>query len=311
MEEKRIPAAVKVLTACTYFLAGIFILACVVLHLSPIQEGMSSAMFGTVGTLTFIGGIIAAVILIADTAILGSLHILKKFPSTLTLGTMVYNDIALIAAVFILYTFDNRGTDFPYPIVYVIPGITFLLSLICILDDCKKNAVLPEEESELEEEIEIFVEEEAEVPVFDPDFVGADDNLVEESFEEIEEEGLSEKELRKLQKQQEKEERKQAKLLAKQQKEAERQAAREAKEAEREAAREAKAAAKEAAEESVITEEPKVTLPAQEVVNAPTHTPVEAKAPIQEQPKPTFQNTNVEFKSISFDDFGEYMEEDD
>lgn len=307
MEEKRIPAAVKVLTACTYFLAGIFILACVVLHLSPIQEGMSSAMFGTVGTLTFIGGIIAAVILIADTAILGSLHILKKFPSTLTLGTMVYNDIALIAAVFILYTFDNRGTDFPYPIVYVIPGITFLLSLICILDDCKKNAALPEEESELEEEIEIFVEEEAEVPVFDPDFVGADDNLVEESFEEIEEEGLSEKELRKLQKQQEKEERKQAKLLAKQQKEAERQAAREAKAAEREA----KLAAKEAAEESVITEEPKVTLPAQEVVNAPTHTPVEAKAPIQEQPKPTFQNTNVEFKSISFDDFGEYMEEDD
>ena len=330
MEENRVSTPVKVLTVGSYLLAGILILVCCVLHLNSIQAGLSTSADLAIEQLTFIGGIIAAVILVIDTAVLGTLHILKKFPSTLSVGTMVYNDVALIASVFLMHIYDNRGAVFPYSVAYAIPAITFVLSAICLIDDCVK-AKAPAEDGDEEMEFEELAEEElATETVFEPDYVGTTDNMVEDAAEE---EGPSEKELRKLEKQKAKEEKKQAKLLAKQQKQAEKQAAAEAKAAEKAAAAEAKAlaaeqkeadkvaAAEAKAEAETAAEEARLQAVEQKAAEKAAAEAAKAKlaaerAAAVETAKakaaaPSFENTKVEFKSISFDDFGDYMEDDD
>ena len=86
-------------------------------------------------TLYFLIEVAAAVLLVVDTMILGITKATRKFPSLMTVLAFIYNDIAVIATVFGLYLFGQPRTWFQYPLVFLIPAITFVLALICLIDD--------------------------------------------------------------------------------------------------------------------------------------------------------------------------------
>lgn len=86
-------------------------------------------------TLFFLIEIGAAVVLIIDTMIVGITKATRKFPSLMTVLAFIYNDLAVIATVFGLYMFGQPRAWFPYPLAFLIPAITFLLALICLIDD--------------------------------------------------------------------------------------------------------------------------------------------------------------------------------
>ena len=86
-------------------------------------------------TLFFLIEIGAAVLLIVDTMIVGITKATKKFPSLMTVLAFIYNDLAVVATVFGLYMFGQPRSWFPYPWAFLIPAITFLLTLICLIDD--------------------------------------------------------------------------------------------------------------------------------------------------------------------------------
>ena len=96
-------------------------------------------------TLFFLIEIAAAVLLIVDTMILGITKATRKFPSLMTVLAFVYNDLAVIATVFGLYMFGQPRSWFPYPWAFLIPAITFLLALICLIDDFRRDKGVVEE----------------------------------------------------------------------------------------------------------------------------------------------------------------------
>ncbi|MBQ3050881.1 MAG: hypothetical protein IJC96_03240 [Clostridia bacterium] len=95
-------------------------------------EAVSTFLHGTVFFLIEIG---AAVLLIIETMIVGITKVTRKFPSLMTVLAFIYNDLAVIATVFGLYMFGQPRGWFPYPLAFLIPAITFLLTLICLIDD--------------------------------------------------------------------------------------------------------------------------------------------------------------------------------
>lgn len=96
------------------------------------MEAVGTFLHGTVFFLIEIG---AAVLLIIDTMIAGITKVTRKFPSLMTVLAFIYNDLAVIATVFGLYMFGQPRGWFPYPLAFLIPAITFLLTLICLIDD--------------------------------------------------------------------------------------------------------------------------------------------------------------------------------
>lgn len=87
----------------------------------------------------------AAVLLIVDTVVVSITKVTKQFPSLMTVLAFVYNDIAVIATVFGLYMFGQPRAWFPYPLAFLIPAITFLLALICLIDDFRRDKGVIEE----------------------------------------------------------------------------------------------------------------------------------------------------------------------
>ena len=86
-------------------------------------------------TLFFLIEVGAAVVLIIDTMIAAITKVTRKFPSLMTVLAFIYNDLAAIATVFGIYMFGQPKAWFPYPLAFLIPAITFLLTLICLIDD--------------------------------------------------------------------------------------------------------------------------------------------------------------------------------
>ena len=86
-------------------------------------------------TLFFLIEVGAAVLLIVETMAVAITKVSRKFPSLMTVLALIYNDLAVIATVFVLYMFGQPKTWFPYPLAFLIPAITFLLTLICLIDD--------------------------------------------------------------------------------------------------------------------------------------------------------------------------------
>ena len=97
-----------------------------------LPEGITTFLHRTLFFLIEVG---AAVLLIIDTMVVGITKATRKFPSLMTVLAFLYNDLAVIATVFGLYLFGQPRSWFPYPLAFLIPAITFLLSLICLIDD--------------------------------------------------------------------------------------------------------------------------------------------------------------------------------
>ena len=96
-------------------------------------------------TLFFLIEVGAAVLLIVDTVVISVTKVTRKFPSLMTVLAFVYNDIAVVATVFGLYLFGQPQGWFPYPLAFLIPAITFVLALVCLLDDFRRDKGVTEE----------------------------------------------------------------------------------------------------------------------------------------------------------------------
>ena len=86
-------------------------------------------------TLFFLIEVGAAVVLIIDTMIAAITKVTRKFPSLMTVLASISTDLAAIATVFGIYMFGQPKAWFPSQLAFLIPAITFLLTLICLIDD--------------------------------------------------------------------------------------------------------------------------------------------------------------------------------
>lgn len=151
MSERNAPTWFKILTVVTYLLGGLVILAVVAAHTPFLASwfsahGLSTAVLYLQNSF-FKYEIVAALILVIDTVLFGSSHVTSNFPSGLTTGTLVYNDLIFVGSIFLMYHYDSKGVYFPYPLIYIIPVIIYVLCFVFLIDDwvrsSRKAAVSP------------------------------------------------------------------------------------------------------------------------------------------------------------------------
>lgn len=136
MTKKSVSGGWKAVVLILFFLSELVLTAGILSNLQSVCNILPEAVTTFLHrTLFFLIEIGAAIVLILDTMILGITKALRKFPSLMTVLAFVYNDLAVIATVFGLYMFGQPRSWFPYPLAFLIPAITFLLALICLIDD--------------------------------------------------------------------------------------------------------------------------------------------------------------------------------
>ncbi|MBP5459953.1 MAG: hypothetical protein J6Y62_07315 [Clostridia bacterium] len=140
MTRKSVSGGWKAVVLILFFLAELVLCAGILANIESVNtflsaHGMAAVMTFLTRTLYFLIEIGAAVVLIIDTMIVGITKVTRRFPSLMTVLAFIYNDLAVIATVFGLYMFGQPKSWFPYPLAFLIPAITFLLALICLIDD--------------------------------------------------------------------------------------------------------------------------------------------------------------------------------
>lgn len=146
MTKKSVSGGWKALVLILFFLSELVLTAGILSNLQSVCNVLPEVVTTFLHrTLFFLIEIGAAVVLILDTMILGITKALRKFPSLMTVLAFVYNDLAVIATVFGLYMFGQPRSWFPYPLAFLIPAITFLLALICLIDDFIRDKGIMEE----------------------------------------------------------------------------------------------------------------------------------------------------------------------
>ncbi len=150
MTRKSVSGGWKAVVLILLFLSELILCAGILGNLESVcnfltARGMEFIVTFLHRTLFFLIEIAAAVILIIDTMIAAITRVSKKFPSLMTVLAFVYNDLAVIATVFGLYMFGQPRGWFPYPLAFLIPAITFLLTFICLIDDFIRDPGISEE----------------------------------------------------------------------------------------------------------------------------------------------------------------------
>lgn len=140
MTKKSVSGGWKALVLILLLLSELVLCAGILANIQTVANFLSAHGLAAVveflhGTVFFLIEIGAAVLLIIDTMIVGITKATRKFPSLMTVLAFIYNDLAVIATVFGLYMFGQPRSWFPYPLAFLIPAITFLLTLICLIDD--------------------------------------------------------------------------------------------------------------------------------------------------------------------------------
>ena len=140
MTRKSVSGGWKAVVLLLLFLSELVLCAGILGNLEGVCNFLDAhglAAIGTFlhGTVFFLIEIGAAVLLIIDTMIAGITKVTRKFPSLMTVLAFIYNDLAVIATVFVLYMFGQPRGWFPYPLAFLIPAITFVLTFICLIDD--------------------------------------------------------------------------------------------------------------------------------------------------------------------------------
>lgn len=140
MIRKSVSGGWKAVVLILFFLAELVLCAGILANIQSVNtflsaHGLAAVMTFLTRTLFFLIEIGAAVVLIIDTMIVGITKVTRKFPSLMTVLAFIYNDLAVIATVFGLYMFGQPKSWFAYPLAFLIPAITFLLTLICLIDD--------------------------------------------------------------------------------------------------------------------------------------------------------------------------------
>ncbi|MBO4382890.1 MAG: hypothetical protein J5847_02225, partial [Clostridia bacterium] len=138
MKKKSVSGGWKALVLILLILSELVLCAGILANIQTVAEFLSAHGLAAVitflhRTLFFLIEIGAAVVLIIDTMIVGITKATRKFPSLMTVLAFIYNDLAVIATVFGLYMFGQPRSWFPYPLAFLIPAITFLLALICLI----------------------------------------------------------------------------------------------------------------------------------------------------------------------------------
>ncbi len=140
MTKKSVSGGWKAIVLIFLLLPELVLCAGILANIQTVAETLSAhGLAGIIGFLQstpfFLIEVGAAVLLIIDTMIVSITKATRKFPSLMTVLAFVYNDLAVIATVFGLYMFGQPNGWFPYPLAFLIPAITFLLTLICLIDD--------------------------------------------------------------------------------------------------------------------------------------------------------------------------------
>ncbi|MBQ8083965.1 MAG: hypothetical protein IJ241_07280 [Clostridia bacterium] len=140
MTRKSVSGGWKAVVLILLFLSELILCAGILGNLEGVcnfltAHGMEAVVAFLHRALFFLIEVGAAVVLIIDTMIVSITKVNRKFPSLMTVLAFIYNDLAVIATVFILYMFGQPNAWFPYPLVFLIPAITFVLTLICLIDD--------------------------------------------------------------------------------------------------------------------------------------------------------------------------------
>lgn len=140
MKKKSVSGGWKALVLILFFLAELVLCAGILTNIQSVCQFLTAHGLDVINTflhrtLFFLIEIGAAVVLIIDTMVVAITKVSRKFPSLLTVLAFIYNDLAVIATVFGIYIFGQPRSWFPYPLAFLIPAITFLLTLICLIDD--------------------------------------------------------------------------------------------------------------------------------------------------------------------------------
>lgn len=150
MTRKSVSGGWKAVVLILLFLSELILCAGILGNLEGVCNFLTAHGIKTVvtflhGSVFFLIEIGAAVLLIVDTMIASITKVNRQFPSLMTALAFVYNDLAVIATVFGLYLFGQPHGWFPYPLAFLIPAITFLLTLICLIDDMVRDKGVVEE----------------------------------------------------------------------------------------------------------------------------------------------------------------------
>ena len=150
MTKKSVSGGWKALVLILLFLCELVLCAGILGNLEGVcnfltAHGLEAVVTFLHRTLFFLIEVGAAVVLIIETMIVAITKVTRKFPSLMTVLAFIYNDLAIIATVFVLYMFGQPKGWFPYPLAFLIPAITFVLTLICLIDDFVHDKGIPEE----------------------------------------------------------------------------------------------------------------------------------------------------------------------
>lgn len=123
----------------TYFLANLIFLMIFLVSFPVVRDaiafGQVEAIMMAIKDNYVIATIAASIILFIDTIVIFSNFVKRRFPSTLSFCTLIYNDIMCAVFTTIVYINDVRDTYFSMQITLLIPIITILLSSVFVIDD--------------------------------------------------------------------------------------------------------------------------------------------------------------------------------
>ncbi len=137
--KKAVSTPVKIIIFTLYALSCLAILAIIAFNVKAIATAIAGTSLGwivgwvyahelIIETVSFI------VMIICGIKILG-LAFVKSFPSKVTLVTTIYNTIVFILIDFLIKSFATYNSYFPYPVLFIIPVLTFIFTTIFFIDD--------------------------------------------------------------------------------------------------------------------------------------------------------------------------------
>lgn len=138
MNDRPVPAWLKATAATFWILANLAVLFTVFVHTDILREAVFADPDAILRWTREVYGAIeitGLLLLVLVTIVMISMRITYKFPSKITVGTMVYHDVMALAAVLILYLCDSSNMYFPYQVLGIIPALTAVLSTFFLLYD--------------------------------------------------------------------------------------------------------------------------------------------------------------------------------
>ncbi len=123
----------------TYFLANLIFLLIFLVNFPVVRDAISMGQMETMMMAVkdnyILATIAAGIVLFLDTIVIFSNSLKRRFPSTLSFCTVIYNDLMCAVFATIVYINDIRDTYFSLQITLLIPIITILLSSVFLIDD--------------------------------------------------------------------------------------------------------------------------------------------------------------------------------